>query len=280
MRKPPRRLASARRPSASGSIAHRTEGVAGLEDRSSRPRHSPTITDATLVTAIQQLRTDHGVPAWLIGRALGVPRSTVSAWIRRLGLQRSADHPAAGATLRMAGTRRHAPSRYQAAGPHRSGRPSHPRRSEPAGARRGLGVRACRRRRSQPRRVRRSPAGSTRADVRRVPASGGGVVGASQGHGAARADGQRQRLPIAVFHGVCAELAVRHRRTRPYTPRTNGKAERFIQTLLREWAYATAYEDSRARRQALRPWLRYYNRERPHASLAYGAPWSRLTCVA
>jgi transposase InsO family protein len=52
----------------------------------------------------------------------------------------------------------------------------------------------------------------------------------------------------------------------------NGKAERFIQTLLREWAYATAYADSRTRRRELRPWLRYYNRERPHASLVYGTP--------
>jgi hypothetical protein len=62
--------------------------VAGLEDRSSRPRRSPGITARALVTAVQQLRTDHGVPAWFTGRALGVPRSTVSAWIRRLGLQR------------------------------------------------------------------------------------------------------------------------------------------------------------------------------------------------
>jgi transposase InsO family protein len=84
-------------------------------------------------------------------------------------------------------------------------------------------------------------------------------------------------LPAAYrsrpFADVCAQLAVRHRRTRPYTPRTNGKAERFIQTPLREWAYATAYDDSRSRPQALRPWLRHYNRERPHASLAYGTPW-------
>jgi hypothetical protein len=67
---------------------HRAEGAPGLEDRSSRPRRSPRITAAPLVTAIQQLRADHGVPAWLIGRALRLPRSTVSAWIRRLGLQR------------------------------------------------------------------------------------------------------------------------------------------------------------------------------------------------
>lgn len=72
---------------------HQADRESALEDRSSRPRRSPTITAPAVVTAIQQLRTDHGVPAWLIGRALGVPRSTVSAWIRRLGLQRVAAPP-------------------------------------------------------------------------------------------------------------------------------------------------------------------------------------------
>jgi transposase InsO family protein len=66
-----------------------------------------------------------------------------------------------------------------------------------------------------------------------------------------------------LFRANCAELQLRHLRTRPYTPRTNGKAERFIQTLLREWAYAESYASSRERRQQLRPYLRYYNRQRP-----------------
>jgi transposase len=60
-----------------------------------------------------------------------------------------------------------------------------------------------------------------------------------------------------VFRDTGEQLAVGYRRTRPHTPRTNGKAERFIQTLLREWAYAAAFPDSRTRRQARRPWLRY-----------------------
>jgi transposase InsO family protein len=83
-----------------------------------------------------------------------------------------------------------------------------------------------------------------------------------------------------LFRATCLELGLRHLRTRPYTPRTNGKAERFIQTLLREWAYAEAYESSRERRRKLRPYLQFYNRQRPHASLAYLAPWSRLTSAA
>jgi transposase InsO family protein len=78
------------------------------------------------------------------------------------------------------------------------------------------------------------------------------------------------------FAAACAALRVRHLRTRPYRPQTNGKAERFIQTLLREWAYALPYRSSSLRIRALRHWLRYYNRERPHGSLGARPPFSQL----
>jgi len=71
-------------------------------------------------------------------------------------------------------------------------------------------------------------------------------------------------------------LRVVHKRTRPYRPRTNGKAERFIQTLLREWAYPVAYLTSVARARVLPRWLRHYNRTRPHGSLDGMPPFSRL----
>jgi transposase InsO family protein len=75
-----------------------------------------------------------------------------------------------------------------------------------------------------------------------------------------------------VHHAAITELGVRHIRTQPYRPRTNGKAERFIQTLQREWAYAIAYPNSQQRRRALLPWLEYYNCRRPHSSLGHKAP--------
>lgn len=74
----------------------------------------------------------------------------------------------------------------------------------------------------------------------------------------------------------CTKHRIRHLRTRPYRPRTNGKAERFIQTLLREWAYAAACTTSEHRNNVLPTWLTYYNQRRPHGSLGHKAPASRL----
>jgi transposase InsO family protein len=79
-----------------------------------------------------------------------------------------------------------------------------------------------------------------------------------------------------LFAQSCWEHGLRHIRTRPYTPRTNGKAERFIQTLLREWAYAAPYSSSGARARALPRWLRYYNQRRPHSSLDDVPPIARI----
>ena len=74
----------------------------------------------------------------------------------------------------------------------------------------------------------------------------------------------------------CQEHDVRHLRTRPYRPRTNGKAERFIQTMLREWAYKVSYPSSEVRAQALGPWIRRYNYARPHGSLDKRTPMEQL----
>ncbi|KRE89422.1 integrase [Frateuria sp. Soil773] len=79
------------------------------------------------------------------------------------------------------------------------------------------------------------------------------------------------------FRRLIRRLGMRHLRTRPYTPRTNGKAERLVQTCLHEWAYARSYADSKQRARALKPWLHHYNWHRPHASLGYKPPISRIS---
>jgi transposase InsO family protein len=82
-----------------------------------------------------------------------------------------------------------------------------------------------------------------------------------------------------VVAAFCAEREIRQVFTRPYRPRTNGKAERFIQTMLREWSYAAAYSSSMHRRRALPRWLDYYNQQRPHSALGHRTPASRLTAA-
>lgn len=79
-----------------------------------------------------------------------------------------------------------------------------------------------------------------------------------------------------LFGAACAGLGARHVRTRPYRPQTNGKAERFIQTLLREWAYERPYRSAAARARALGPWLERYNHRRPHRGIGGKPPITRL----
>lgn len=78
------------------------------------------------------------------------------------------------------------------------------------------------------------------------------------------------------FKALCRAMNIRHVRTRPYTPRTNGKAERFIQTLLREWAYRFSYNSSAERQRWLEPYMHFYNFHRAHSALGYNPPVSRL----
>jgi transposase InsO family protein len=80
----------------------------------------------------------------------------------------------------------------------------------------------------------------------------------------------------SAFTEAVEALGAQHKRTKPYTPRTNGKAERFIQTLLRLWAYVRPYNSSDERAAALAPWLRWYNRDRPHGSLNNMTPIATL----
>jgi len=79
-----------------------------------------------------------------------------------------------------------------------------------------------------------------------------------------------------AFRDLLKDAGLRHVRTRPYTPQTNGKAERFIQTSLREWIYATPYQSSAERTKAMAPWINSYNTTRAHYALNRQTPWQRL----
>lgn len=83
-----------------------------------------------------------------------------------------------------------------------------------------------------------------------------------------------------AFRAACVELGLRHVRTRPYTPKTNGKAERFVQTSLREWAYAQPYLSSAQREAALQPFVHRYNWHRPHSALNRQPPMSRIPAMS
>ena len=266
---------------AKGLQRYRAGGRAALEDASSRPGPAPHQTPARVVTRIRQLRIKRGLPAWAIARAVGRPRSTVSAWLRRLGLSRPAAPPRVPvrryewphpgdllhvdikplARIRTVGHRIHGDRRRTARGVGweyvHVAIDDHSRVAsvEVLSDQRGNTCAGF---------LQRSVAwfAARAITVRRVMSDNG------SGYVARR------------FRAACQALALRHIRTRPYTPRTNGKAERFIQTLLREWAYVVAYPSSRGRTRQLERFLGCYNRRRPHASLDYHAPWSRLPSAA
>jgi transposase InsO family protein len=251
----------------------RLGGAAALEDRSSRPHRTPHQTPPDVITRIRQLREQHGLPAWAIARAVDVPRSTVGAWLRRLGVSRRPspppvpvqryEWPAPGDLLhvdikalgRIAGVghRIHGDRRTRVRGIGweyvHVAVDDHSRVSyvEVLADQLGTSCAAF---------LDRALAwfAARGVTVRRVMSDNG--------------SGYRSR----VFATACDRHGLRHIRTRAYTPRTNGKAERFIQTLQREWAYARTYHTSAERRAALRPWMRFYNQQRPHASLGYVAP--------
>ncbi len=259
----------------------RQGGVAALEDGSSRPGEPPHQTPAETVTLIRTLRETSWLPAWRISRVVGVPTSTVGAWLRRLGLNRPPvvpgppvqryEWPRPGDLIhldikplgrfRQIGHRIHGDPRRSSPGAGweyvHVAVDDHSRVAyvEVLAAQDGTHCTAF---------LQRAITWFTARGivcVRLLTDNGSGYVS-------------------RAFRDACARLGLDHRRTRPYTPRTNGKAERFIQTLLREWAYAQPYATSQARRQALRPWLRYYNHLRPHASLRYQPPITRLQSAA
>ncbi len=257
---------------------YRAEGVAGLDDRSSRPRrcHSTPAERVEVIEALRRLR----MTSTRIARQLAMAVSTVCAVLARLGLGRLSrlepPEPPNRYCRRHPGELIHIDTkklgRFSVAGHRVTGRG--PGRH----ANRGVGwevVHVC-------------VDDATRLAYVEVLDDETGLTStgflaravawlASKGVVVRRVmTDNGSPFRSKAWASWCREHQVRHLRTRPYRPRTNGKAERFIQTMLREWAYAAAYPSSAARRQALGAWLREYNCERPHGSLSKRTPMAQL----
>jgi transposase InsO family protein len=254
-----------------------TRDRTALADRSSRPHRQPRRVSASLEAAIVALRRTRAT-AWQISTALRVPRSTVTRVLARVGLNRVALVEPAAAVQRYewpyVGDLLHIDLK-------RLGRVA------------GIGHRIHGDRRRRARRVgweflHVAIDDATRLTYAEVLSAGDAPACAAFLRRTLtwfRRRGVRIRRLLTdnamayrarAFCGVCRAWAVRQRYTRPYRPQTNGKAERFIQTLLREWAYRVPYRSSTRRTAALGPYLRFYNHRRPHASLGRRSPWMRF----
>ncbi len=255
----------------------RAEGMAGLNDRSSRPKSCPhVLPQAVQAQVIEQRRSRQTYRQ--ISQQCGVGQSTIARWLRRAGLNRlAALEPAAPIV------------RYEYAEPGdmlhldikklgRFHRPGHRVTADRTQNSRRAGwefVHVALDDHSrvafadiQPDESGRSACRALIAALRYYRTLGITFRRLLTDNGACYKSRRFARL--------CQHLGLRHLRTKPYTPQTNGKAERFIQTALREWAYAQAYESSRQRAQHLPLWLHQYNWHRPHASIQYLPPISRI----
>jgi len=255
---------------------YRDEGLAGLQDRSSRPHRIPHQTSQRDVGRIKHLRLRR-LAAYQIARLLRMARSTVSAVLVRLGFNR----------LKVLEPREPA-NRYERSRPgellhvdiKKLGRIrgiGHRIHGDCGRRARGVGwefVHVCVDDYSRVAYV------EVLADERGPTAAGfldrAVKWFAGLGVRVERVLSDNGGCYKAAFGATCEKLGIRHLKTRPYRPRTNGKAERFIQTILREWAYAKPYSSSAWRRRALAPWLRYYNQVRPHGSLDSQPPMIRI----
>lgn len=256
---------------------YREEGPVGLVDRSSRPHACPHALPPAIVAQVLEQRRSRQTYRQIAQR-LSVAPSTIARWLRRAGLHRLAElEPALPH------------NRYEYALPGqllhldikklgRIGSPGHRVTGDRSHRHRGIGWEYVHLAIDDHSRV---AFASIEPDER----------GTSACKALIRTVRYYRSLGVCFervltdngtcyrsrrFQRLIRRLGMRHLRTRPYTPRTNGKAERLVQTSLREWAYARAYDNSGQRADALHGWLHHYNWHRPHASLGYKPPISRI----
>jgi transposase InsO family protein len=257
----------------------RAQGVDGLRDRSSRPLSSPSQTPASTVASVEMLRRRRHTGRQ-IANDLDLSPATVSRILRRLGLNRLAALEPAEPVRRYEyghpGGMIHIDikklGRFNQIGHRITG----DRMGQSNG--RGVGweyVHVCIDDHSRVAfakimsdEKKRSATAFLKAALAYYAGLGIKVERVMTDNGSC--------YKSFAFRRACKRLGLRHIRTRPYTPKTNGKAERFIQTSLREWAYAIAYQNSRQRKHQLPIWLHRYNWHRPHAGIDDKTPVSRL----
>jgi transposase InsO family protein len=257
----------------------RAEGVEGLRDRSSRPLSLPSQTAPATCATVEALRRQRHTGKQ-IAVQVGVSPATVSRILRRLGLNRIGDLEPAEPVRR-----------YERATPGdiihidikklgRFDRIGHRITGDRTGQSnsRGVGwefVHVCIDDHSRvafseikPDEKADSAVPFLKAAVAYYKSLGVIVTRVMTDNGSC--------YKAFAFRDACRDLGIKHIRTKPYTPKTNGKAERFIQTALREWAYAQAYPTSDRRAQELPFWLHQYNWHRPHGGINSRTPVSRL----
>ena len=257
----------------------RAEGPAGLEDRSSRPHRFRKPTRPEVVEQIIELRRQR-LCGQQIAQETGVSPATVSRILRAVRLSRARDLDPPAPVIRY---ERKAPGEMIHLDIKKLGRfekPGHRVTGDRTGQsnNRGVGweyVHVCIDDHSRvafsqihPDETKDSAVPFLRAAVAYYKSLGVVVSRVMTDNGSC--------YKSHAFRDACAELGLKHIRTKPYTPKTNGKAERFIQTSLREWAYAQSYDSSDQRAAKLPAWLHRYNWHRPHGGINSATPISRL----
>jgi transposase InsO family protein len=256
------------------------EGLAGLQDRSSRPHRIPKACSAGEIARFEQRRRQRA-PLWRVAQDCGRSLATVARYMARAGLSRlkSLDpvepirryERAAPGELLHIDTKRL--GRIQGVGHRITGDRTKNRN-------RGIGWDAVHLAIDDHSRV-------SFALIKPDETALSCVQFLRQAVGYYNSLGVRIDRVMTdngtgykkTFRLACEALGIRHIRTRPYTPKTNGKAERFVQTSLREWAYAQPYQTSAQREAALQPFIDRYNWLRPHSALNHKPPITRIRGV-